>query len=141
MFRIGSALFIPAYLTVTLYRAFASEKSEGNLIVMLGEHTYSLHVRRDNLRPLIALGISTAVRFCGNTFSYTAISILLNYSKFVVVIFVQAVNFGTNVQCLRRILLAMPMELRRAWLAWLASSAPFLVVQCVLSFNDRSVSG
>lgn len=38
MFRIGSALFIPAYLTVTLYRTFASPSSEGNLIVMLGAY-------------------------------------------------------------------------------------------------------
>lgn len=63
MFRLGSALFIPSYLTVTLYRAFASEESEGNLLVMC------------------LLTVSTAVRFCGNTFGYTAVSILLNYSE------------------------------------------------------------
>ncbi|KAH8829191.1 hypothetical protein DL96DRAFT_1597099 [Flagelloscypha sp. PMI_526] len=62
MFRLGSLLFIPGYLTVTLYRIpFASEEEDGNFILMA------------------ALAISTALRFCGSTFAYTAISILLNY--------------------------------------------------------------
>ncbi|KAF7971094.1 hypothetical protein HWV62_22086 [Athelia sp. TMB] len=34
MFRIGSLLFIPAYLTVTLYRVFASETEDGNFFLM-----------------------------------------------------------------------------------------------------------
>ena len=37
MFRIGSALFIPAYLTVTLYRPFASENDDGSVVLMAGE--------------------------------------------------------------------------------------------------------
>lgn len=37
MFRIGSALFIPSYLTVTLYRPFASASSDGDTILMAGE--------------------------------------------------------------------------------------------------------
>ncbi|KAF7426094.1 hypothetical protein PC9H_008460 [Pleurotus ostreatus] len=61
MFRIGSLLFIPSYLTVVLYRPFASASDDGNFIVMAG------------------LALSTAVRYCAITFSYTAISILLNY--------------------------------------------------------------
>ncbi|RPD75611.1 major facilitator superfamily MFS-1 [Lentinus tigrinus ALCF2SS1-7] len=61
MFRLGSLLFIASYLTVILYRVFASEKDDGNLVLMS------------------ALALSTAVRFCGSTFSYTAISVLLNY--------------------------------------------------------------
>ncbi|KAF9010033.1 hypothetical protein BDQ17DRAFT_1273732 [Cyathus striatus] len=61
MFRIGSLLFIPAYLSVVLYRAFASAQDDGNIVVLSG------------------LALSTAVRFCGQTFCYTAISILLNY--------------------------------------------------------------
>ncbi|EKM57989.1 uncharacterized protein PHACADRAFT_251932 [Phanerochaete carnosa HHB-10118-sp] len=61
MFRIGSLLYIPAYLSVILYRVFASDKDDGNLVLMG------------------ALAISTAIRFCGITFSYTAISVLLNY--------------------------------------------------------------
>ncbi|KZP15768.1 major facilitator superfamily MFS-1 [Athelia psychrophila] len=61
MFRIGSLLFIPAYLTVILYRVFASETDDGNFILMT------------------ALAISTAVRYCGNTFAYTSVAILLNY--------------------------------------------------------------
>ncbi|CAL1699459.1 unnamed protein product [Somion occarium] len=61
MFRIGSLLFIPSYLTVTMYRVFASASDDGNLILMA------------------SLAVSTAVRFCGSTFSYTAISVLLNY--------------------------------------------------------------
>ncbi|KAF8842416.1 major facilitator superfamily MFS-1 [Paxillus ammoniavirescens] len=61
MFRLGSLLFIPAYLTVIMYRVFASPTNDGNFILMS------------------ALAISTAVRYCGNTFGYTAASILLNY--------------------------------------------------------------
>jgi len=61
MFRIGSFLFIPAYLTVILYRPLSSSSQNGNVIVMAG------------------LAISTAVRYCAITFAYTAISILLNY--------------------------------------------------------------
>lgn len=37
MFRIGSLLYIPAYLSVVLYRVFASDKDDGNLILMAGE--------------------------------------------------------------------------------------------------------
>lgn len=29
----------------------------------------------------IALAVSTAVRYCGTTFAYTAVSVLLNYSE------------------------------------------------------------
>jgi hypothetical protein len=36
MFRIGSLLFIPAYLTVTMYRGFASSNDEGSFILMAG---------------------------------------------------------------------------------------------------------
>lgn len=36
MFRIGSLLFIPAYLTVILYRVFANSTDEGNLVLMAG---------------------------------------------------------------------------------------------------------
>ncbi|TBU39801.1 major facilitator superfamily MFS-1 [Dichomitus squalens] len=61
MFRLGSLLFIPSYLTVILYRVFASPSNDGNLVLMA------------------ALALSTAVRYCGSTFSYTAISVLLNY--------------------------------------------------------------
>jgi len=61
MFRIGSALFIPAYLTVTLYRAFAGG-GEGNSFFIM-----------------TALVISTAIRYCGTTFAYTSVAILLNY--------------------------------------------------------------
>ncbi|KAG2059734.1 hypothetical protein BDR06DRAFT_905245 [Suillus hirtellus] len=61
MFRLGSLLFIPAYLTVTMYRGFASSNDQGSFVLMA------------------ALALSTAIRYCGNTFGYTAISILLNY--------------------------------------------------------------
>ncbi|KAH9855398.1 major facilitator superfamily MFS-1 [Lenzites betulinus] len=61
MFRLGSLLFIPSYLTVIMYRVFASPSDDGNLVLMS------------------ALAFSTAVRFCGSTFSYTAINVLLNY--------------------------------------------------------------
>jgi len=61
MFRIGSLLFIPAYLTVIMYRVFAHSTEDGNFFLMS------------------ALALSTAVRYCGNTFAYTSVSILLNY--------------------------------------------------------------
>ncbi|KAF7351232.1 Histone H2B [Mycena sanguinolenta] len=59
MFRIGSLLFVPAYLVVTLFRPFASASGDGNLVLIAG--------------------VTTAVRYCGSTFAYTAVSILLNY--------------------------------------------------------------
>ncbi|KAF9467761.1 hypothetical protein BDZ94DRAFT_1287473 [Collybia nuda] len=61
MFRLGSLLFVPAYLSVILYRPFASANDDGNFFIMA------------------ALALSTALRYCGITFAYTAISILLNY--------------------------------------------------------------
>lgn len=61
MFRIGTILFIPSYLTVVLYRPLASAEDGGNALLM------------------IALTISTAIRYAGTVFGYTAISILLNY--------------------------------------------------------------
>lgn len=62
MFRLGSFLFIPSYLTVVLYRVpFASADSDGGFVLM------------------IALAVSTAVRFCGVTFAFTSVAILLNY--------------------------------------------------------------
>ncbi|KAG9081781.1 hypothetical protein FS749_007387 [Ceratobasidium sp. UAMH 11750] len=63
MFRIGCALFIPSYLSVVLYRHFASADSGGGLLIM------------------ILLSISTAIRYCGTTFSYTSMAVLLNYSE------------------------------------------------------------
>ncbi|EJU02446.1 major facilitator MFS-1 [Dacryopinax primogenitus] len=61
MFRIGSLLFIPAYLSVIPYRLFTNAEGGGYVIVMIG------------------LAISTATRYCGSTFCYTAVAILLNY--------------------------------------------------------------
>jgi len=62
MFRIGTLLFVPAYLSVVLYRPL------GNL-------------NKDDSNPILmfALAVSTAVRYCGITFGYTSIAILLNY--------------------------------------------------------------
>ena len=37
MFRVGSALYIPSYLTVVLYRAFATDGDDGNFVVMAGK--------------------------------------------------------------------------------------------------------
>ncbi|EJD01298.1 major facilitator superfamily MFS-1 [Fomitiporia mediterranea MF3/22] len=61
MFRIGSLLYIPAYLTVILYRPLASAEDDGNFFLMA------------------ALVFSTALRYAGITFTYTAVAILLNY--------------------------------------------------------------
>jgi len=62
MFRIGTVMFIPAYLVVVLFRPFAN-----------------VHPDDSNPFLMFALSLSTAVRYCGTTFGYTAISILLNY--------------------------------------------------------------
>lgn len=48
MFRIGSLLYIPAYLSVVLYRVFASDKDDGNLILMAGESDNPLSESRLN---------------------------------------------------------------------------------------------
>lgn len=78
MFRIGSALFIPAYLTVTLYRAFASGGEGNSFLVMTGKSECA--VRSPLYSPWSkALVISTAIRYCGTTFAYTSVAILLNY--------------------------------------------------------------
>ncbi|CAK5261830.1 unnamed protein product [Mycena citricolor] len=61
MFRIGSVLFIPAYLAVILLHPFATDSEGENFSVMSG------------------LAVITAVRYSGGTFCYTSISILLNY--------------------------------------------------------------
>jgi len=61
MFRLGSALFIPGYVTVVLYRGFASTEDDGNSLIM------------------VLLALSTAVRYAGATFAYTSIAVLLNY--------------------------------------------------------------
>lgn len=47
MFRLGSVLFIPAYLSVILYRPFASAEDDGNFLVMAGEHS------NDIFQPLL----------------------------------------------------------------------------------------
>ncbi|KAF9530140.1 hypothetical protein CPB83DRAFT_851026 [Crepidotus variabilis] len=62
MFRIGTIMYIPAYLTVVLYRPLHNLNSDDTNIILM-----------------TALSISTAVRYCGTVFGYTAISILLNY--------------------------------------------------------------
>ncbi|KAJ3863277.1 hypothetical protein EV359DRAFT_43448 [Lentinula novae-zelandiae] len=61
MYRLGTILFIPAYLTVVLYR------------VPFG---YSYDRKKWVLMTVLAL--STAVRYCGMTFAFTSISVLLN---------------------------------------------------------------
>jgi hypothetical protein len=35
MFRLGAALFVPAYLSVILFRAFVGTSAGGNVILML----------------------------------------------------------------------------------------------------------
>ncbi|THU88597.1 hypothetical protein K435DRAFT_307650 [Dendrothele bispora CBS 962.96] len=62
MFRIGSVLFIVGYLSVIFFRKpLATPEGHGTGLLMT------------------ALAASMAIRFCGGTFGYTSISILLNY--------------------------------------------------------------
>jgi hypothetical protein len=52
MFRIGCTLFIPSYLSVTVYRHFASAKDDGDFIVMaLLAFSTSVAPRRDSAIP------------------------------------------------------------------------------------------
>ena len=105
MFRLGSLLFIPAYASVTLYHAVAGPKEDGNFILMtraFQKETLALaklltsrfalpsvsnqHVNTPILfwclqRADFLHDILSAVRYCGATFSYTAVAILLNYSE------------------------------------------------------------
>lgn len=37
MYRVGSVLFVPSYLSVVLYRVFASPSNDGNFILMTGK--------------------------------------------------------------------------------------------------------
>lgn len=62
MFRIGSLLFIPAYITVTLYRPFASEEGNGNAFLMTGFYFIlfsSTHMMNAYPMIFLALAIST----------------------------------------------------------------------------------
>ncbi|KAJ3771857.1 hypothetical protein FB446DRAFT_644542 [Lentinula raphanica] len=61
MYRLGTFLFILSYLTVVLYRAFAQPEHYQHSVLMT------------------ALAISTAIRYCGITFAFTSVSVLLNY--------------------------------------------------------------
>ncbi|PPQ77975.1 hypothetical protein CVT25_015442 [Psilocybe cyanescens] len=72
MFRIGTVMFIPAYLTVVLYRPFANKHPDDSNPFLMFEDVLNVFLGT-------ALSLSTAVRYCGTTFGYTAISILLNY--------------------------------------------------------------
>ncbi|KAG9102144.1 hypothetical protein FS749_014922 [Ceratobasidium sp. UAMH 11750] len=60
MFRIGGVLMGMSYLGVILVRPLAKSGASGTTI-------------------LTALGLPTAIRYCGITFSYTAVAVLLNY--------------------------------------------------------------
>lgn len=60
MFRLGSFLYIPAYLTTPLLRAFASAGDDGSPFLMF------------------ALTVNMAFRYAGGTFCYTSIMILTN---------------------------------------------------------------
>jgi hypothetical protein len=103
MFRLGTLLFIPGYVTVTLYRLLATPESGGSLIVMIRKYHRSFaewlffahgapsftslddqHVsvtRFLDYRDFkICLPFRRVVRYCGATFTFTSVSILLNYS-------------------------------------------------------------
>ena len=102
MFRLGSLLFIPAYASVTIYRIFASADQNGNFLLMTrmsrlcfkSPITHILYAAqywqsaRERARLFMSHHLpswmmSSAIRYCGATFSYTSVAILLNYSKIV----------------------------------------------------------
>ncbi|KAJ3806902.1 major facilitator superfamily domain-containing protein [Lentinula aff. lateritia] len=61
MYRLGTILFIPAYLTVVLYRTPFGYPDDHKKSVLM-----------------TVLALSTSVRYCGITFAFTSISVLLN---------------------------------------------------------------
>jgi hypothetical protein len=52
MFRLGTLLFIPGYVTVTLYRVLASPQTGGGLILMIGERYFHLLMCIARLRDI-----------------------------------------------------------------------------------------
>jgi hypothetical protein len=60
MFRLGSALYIPAYLSTPVLRVLASAGNDGSPLLMA------------------ALTLNMACRYAGGTFCYTSIMILTN---------------------------------------------------------------
>lgn len=59
MFRIGCALYVPGYLLVPLLHFFASDNGGGVIVMTL-------------------MSLISAIRYCGGTFAYTSIMILIN---------------------------------------------------------------
>jgi hypothetical protein len=60
MFRLGCLLYVPGYLLVPLLHPIASPTSPGNFITMS------------------SMSLISALRYCGGTFAYTSIMILIN---------------------------------------------------------------
>lgn len=62
MFRIGSALYIPSYLSVILYRAFASKSGDGGggIVIMSGTSCFCARIALLSGRHA-ALALSTYV--------------------------------------------------------------------------------
>ncbi|WVN86482.1 uncharacterized protein L203_101646 [Cryptococcus depauperatus CBS 7841] len=60
MFRIGCALYLPAYLALPILHKVASPDSEGGFFLMF------------------CLTVITAIRYCAGTFAYTAVMVLIN---------------------------------------------------------------
>ncbi|BEJ15157.1 hypothetical protein CspHIS471_0409240 [Cutaneotrichosporon sp. HIS471] len=60
MFRLGCWLYVPGYILVPLLHPIASPTSPGNFITMT------------------SMSLISALRYCGGTFAYTAIMILIN---------------------------------------------------------------
>ena len=62
MFRIGTIMYIPAYLTVVLYRPLASvNKDTSNPVLMFGMYHYVFCNHADLCLPTLALALSTYV--------------------------------------------------------------------------------
>lgn len=82
MFRIGSMLFIPAYLTLPLLRAFASADKDGGFVVMTREPLLNRGIWQLAHAFLVAvLTINMACRYAGGTFAYTSVMVLINASE------------------------------------------------------------
>ena len=60
MFRLGSLLFIPAYITVILYRVFASPSDDGNFLLMAGEFHNQYRPNNTESHGLVSLALSVS---------------------------------------------------------------------------------
>lgn len=82
MFRLGCAMYIPAYMALPLVHSIASPDSSGGVVIMTGESKLeygadvSYHMHHVSASPTI-IADSRAIRYCGGTLAYTSVMVLI----------------------------------------------------------------